>query len=259
MLAGVAVRSSATMRDVRDPAAERIMLPLLRQRWESVAFVHWRYEPRDVQKVLPPYLRVEEIDSSAWVGLVMFVARATRSALPRPRLADFPESNLRTYVTSPGGHRAIWFFSLEVANRAVVLAARSTLGVPYRWASMSVCSGPDTTTYVSRRREDRPVGHRIVVQAGEAIPSDAVSERDRLLTARFRAVPPRGGRILDVPVSHAPWPLQHAEVRSCEQDLTECAGLPATEGAAQALWSPGVDAAIGLPRFSRLVGRSTAP
>src|SRR3712207_7838782 len=65
-------------------------------------------------------------------------------------LSDFPELNVRTYVTS-GGKPGIWFFSLDAANPVAVRLARATFRLPYFDAEMSCRRGGDEVRYRSMR------------------------------------------------------------------------------------------------------------
>lgn len=223
---------------------------MLHQRWDCIAFLHWRYDVAELSRRLPAGLEPEEIDGSAWVGMTPFVARGTRMAgLPFARLGDFPETNLRTYVRTRSGKRAVWFFSLEAASAAAVAAARSLLGVPYHLADMDAQVSPARCRYVSRRGPGG-TGHRIEVRPGPALQGGERAGLADALTARWRGLVPRAGRRLYVPISHAPWPLHRAELVECDQDLLEGTGLPSPRGEPDVLWSPGVDAVIGAPRLA---------
>ena len=98
--------------------------PVMLHRWERLTFLHWRYEPGDVQRLLPPGLEVEPFEGEAWVGLVPFYMRV---ALPHtssvPWLSRFCETNVRTYVRDEHGRSGIWFFSLDAARLGAVVAA----------------------------------------------------------------------------------------------------------------------------------------
>jgi uncharacterized protein YqjF (DUF2071 family) len=225
--------------------------PVIRQRWSSATFLHFRFDPERVQRRVPAGVRVEELDGSAWVSIVAFVAERTRlQGVPAVRFVpDYPETNVRTYVTTRSGERAVWFFSLEADSPAVVAAARSLLRVPYRWASMQVDAEPGRCRYVSRRRRGRPAGHRIEVEVGPALDGAEITELDVDLTARYRAVVPLGGGRLVVPVRHEPWPLHSASAVHLEEDLLDAAGLGAPAASPPDVrWSPGVDAGIGVPQ-----------
>ena len=47
--------------------------PAMHHRWDLLTFLHWRYDPAVVQRLLPPGLTVQTFDGSAWVGLVPFM------------------------------------------------------------------------------------------------------------------------------------------------------------------------------------------
>ena len=47
----------------------------LQNRWEDLTFVHWAYDPDEVQALLPDGLRVDTFEGQAWVSLVPFVMR----------------------------------------------------------------------------------------------------------------------------------------------------------------------------------------
>src|SRR5882672_7174579 len=47
-------------------------VPLMRQRWERLGFLHWAVDPAAVAGLLPPYLEVDTWEGAAYVGLVPF-------------------------------------------------------------------------------------------------------------------------------------------------------------------------------------------
>ena len=70
----------------------------LTQQWQRLTFVHWRYDPADVQAILPDGLTVDTFDGSAWVGLVPFHMIDVRPPfIPTLHpITTFPETNIRT-------------------------------------------------------------------------------------------------------------------------------------------------------------------
>ncbi|HJU52839.1 MAG TPA: DUF2071 domain-containing protein [Acidimicrobiia bacterium] len=50
-------------------------MSLMIQRWESVSFVHWSYEPAQVKALIPRGLMVDTIGDRAWVSLVALFVR----------------------------------------------------------------------------------------------------------------------------------------------------------------------------------------
>jgi len=84
---------------------ERVAWPVAHQRWHTFTFLHWAYDPADVQRLLPADFVVHTHDGLAWVGLTPFVlADFHPPGLPAiPGLSTFPETNLRTYVLNRNG------------------------------------------------------------------------------------------------------------------------------------------------------------
>lgn len=231
---------------------ERVRWPLVRQRWLTMTFLHWRYEPAVVQRLLPEGLSVDTHDGAAWVGLTPFLMADMRGpGLPAvPGLSTFPETNLRTYVLGPDGRDGLWFLSLEADNLATVVGARTGYGVPYHWAAMEV-RRDDPVRYTSRRRPpgDPEVGHRITVSVGEAYDPGELGPLDHFLTGRWRGFTRVGSRLCHAPVQHEPWPLCRAEVVDLDETLTGAAGLPPPRGAPLVHFSPGVrHVSLGPPR-----------
>ncbi len=230
----------------RDPE-ESVKCPLVLQGWRYMTFLHWSYPPAVLKPLLPDGFRPHLWDGAAWVGLTPFLVEGSRPPLlpAVPGLSTFPETNLRTYVIGPDGLDALWFFTLEADSPATVVGARLAFGVPYRWADMSVEVG-DRITYRSTRRSPRsPVGHHIVVEAGEPFAPGEASEQDHFLVSRWRACASVAGRRAYVSVQHQPWPLHRATVHRLDEDLLADAGLPPPGEEPLVHYSPGVDARLG--------------
>ncbi len=240
---------------------EEVPGPVVYQGWRHVTFLHWRYEPDVVQALLPPALTVDVVDGAAWIGLTPFLVEDFRvSGAPAVAgLSSFPETNLRTYVRDPKGGDGLWFLSLDVESLATFGAGRLGLGIPYLAARMRVeatgagdeATGrdgpPATVLYESRRITGGSASHRISVQPGTPM-GDTLSERDAQLIGRWRAYAQPGGRLVQIPVQHEPWPVHSATVIELEQSITDAAGLPPPEGEPLVHYAPGVDARFGPPR-----------
>lgn len=224
----------------------------MRQRWSELVYLHWPYEPADVQRLLPTGVRVDTFDGAAWVGLVPFTMRDIRVAgTPAiPWVSTFAEINVRTYVVDATGRRAVWFFSLDVPRVVPVAVARLVWDLPYCWAAATFESTGDLRRYRSRRR--RPHRRRgaldLTVRVGEPLAPSDQGDLDLWLTARWGLVAGTRRGLRHAAVDHPRWPLQRAEVLHLEQDLVEAAGLPSPSGAPRVLHSPGVPVAVGGPR-----------
>jgi uncharacterized protein YqjF (DUF2071 family) len=230
------------------------------QTWSCLSFLHWSYQPRVVQRLLPHGLRVHRFDGRAWVGVTPFFLEDLRTpvAPALPWFTSFPETNVRTYVVGPDGREGLWFFSLDAARLEPVLVARSTYRLPYMWSEMGVERDGSTVRYRSRRRwpGPTPATSAITVEIGPALRSEELGEFDHYLTARWQLYTTLGPVLARSNVEHEPWPLHRATVAKLEGDLVTAAGLPAPAGEPVVHWSPGVHTRISglrpLGRSSRL-------
>ena len=218
------------------------------QRWDSLTFVHFEYEPADVAALLPAPLRPDCFDGAAWVSLVPFEMQHVRvtGLPPIPGAYRFCETNVRTYVVAPDGTAGVYFFSLDVPSLAVVLAARAAFRLPYQWARMSMERDAATITYRGVRRNNPAIASTVRVTVGDAVASN---ELDRFLTARWGLLTATGDEhVRYTPVEHDPWPLQQATIAELDDTLVAAAGLPAPDNRMVVRYSPGVDVRIGIPR-----------
>ncbi len=231
-------------------APDPLPRPAVVQRWDRLTFVHWRYDPAVVQRILPTGLEVDTFDGEAWVALVPFEMQRVRPPWGPavPYLTTFPETNIRTYVRGPDGGRGVWFSSLEITRILSVGVARSVFHVPYTWARMRIDERGDELGYVSERLWPAPRGARSRVVVRPRGPAEATPLLE-FLTNRWSAyTTDHAGRVLRAPVAHEPWPLRNADLTALDQDLVEAAGLPTPTGEPLVHYSPGVTARVGWAR-----------
>ncbi len=188
--------------------------------------LHWRVTPAVVDALLPPGLRADTFDGSAWASLVPFrmVALTAPPIPPLPYFGTFPETNIRTYVTGPAGP-AVWFLSLDITRLVGVPVARIGFGQPYIWARMAIDRRGDEIRYWCRRRLPGPRGARshVGVRIGSPVVPDAL---DAFLTNRWAAYSLIRNQLHHAAVVHDPWPLHQAEVTVLQDQLGAAAGLP---------------------------------
>jgi uncharacterized protein YqjF (DUF2071 family) len=234
--------------------------------WDELTFLHWRYPPEAVQRVLPEGLEVEPFDGSAWVGLVpFFLGVALPHTSPMPWMSQFAETNVRTYVRGRNGEVGVWFFSLDAARLGAVLTARSWYRLPYFWSHMRLHRIPRPTqaapardgadesgailSYECRRRWPGPLAtSRVAVEVGERFDPSELHELDHFLTARWALFSaPRKG-ISFARAEHAPWPLHRARVLHLDDELVPASGLAPPQGDPIVHWSPRLEVRVGWPR-----------
>ena len=97
--------------------------PIMLQGWRNLTSVHWRFNPVDVQRLLPSHFTVDTFEGDALVGLIPFYMERIRlpHLPPLGRFSTFPETNVRTYIVDQRGRRGVWFMSLDVTRLAPVL------------------------------------------------------------------------------------------------------------------------------------------
>ena len=197
--------------------------------WHDLLFMHWPVSESVLRPLVPPALALDAFDGSAWLSITPFRMSGVRPRfLPSvPLLSNFPELNLRTYVTA-GGKPGIWFFSLDAHNPVAVRLARAAFHLPYFDAKMSCDVAGDEVRYRSVRTHRgasraelaaryRPVGEPFESRTGTL--EDFLTERYCLYGAD------RKGRVLRGDIHHHPWPLQGAEVEIETLAMTEQIGV----------------------------------
>ena len=203
--------------------------------WHDVLFMHWPVPADWLRPLIPPILALDSFDGSAWLGVVPFRMSGVRPRyLPGvPWLSNFPEINLRTYVTYRG-KPGVWFFSLDAHNPVAVRLARATFSLPYFDAKMSSEGEGDGVDYRSVRVHKgapparfvgryRPTGGRFHSAPGTL--ENFLTERYCLYSANGKGDVRRGD------IHHEMWPLQGAEVEVEQMEMTGQIGvvLPPTE------------------------------
>jgi uncharacterized protein YqjF (DUF2071 family) len=199
---------------------------------------------------MPPGVRPDTLDGVTYVGLIPFrmVGAGIAHGPAIPYLGSFLETNVRLYSVDQTGRRGIVFLSLDCDRAAVVVGARTTFGLPYRWARMRYQASGDVHSYDARlRRAGERTGSHVVVRAGRRRQS---TELDDFLSARWGLHVRWWGRTLYVPNHHEVWPVHDAEVLALEDGLVAAAGFPrlAARPPDHVAFSPGVRTVFGFPQ-----------
>jgi uncharacterized protein YqjF (DUF2071 family) len=243
----------ADLQAISSTCQEPVPHPLMLQSWCRLTFLHWRYDPAVMQRLLPDGLVVDVFDGSAWVGLVPFEIYGLRPAgMPAlPWLSHFPETNIRTYAVGPDGSRGVWFFSLDAARWPAVIGARTAYGLPYFWASMRVSRQEGCVRYESRRQWPRRASEStdISIAPGCRYVQAELTELDHFLTARYRLFTMLRGKLGFAPVEHRPWPLARAQALELRESLLGAAGLSRPAGEPLVHYSEDISVRVGAPRI----------
>jgi uncharacterized protein YqjF (DUF2071 family) len=234
------------------PAAPWVMT----QTWNDLLFAHWPLAPDAVRRAVPREFDLDLFDGDAWIGIVPFYMTnvAPRGVPALPRISEFPELNVRTYV-HVGDRPGVYFFSLDAGSRLAVRGARMLLNLPYYVASMRMTPQADGIVYESRREGDsghadlsaryKPTGPTFQPVRGTL--EYFLTERYCLYNLDHR------GRPYRLEIHHPRWPLQHAEAEFTRNTMATAAGfalpdvpplLHFSRRQDMVAWGPS-----GLPRF----------
>jgi uncharacterized protein len=232
------------------PEAPALRRPrILQQGWRDLTFLHWAVDPSDVAHFFPPGVRPDTFEGRTYVGLVPF--RMVDTGLPHgpavPYLGTFLEANIRLYSVDTSGRRGVVFLSLDADRLAVVTAARTVFGLPYRWARMTHVADGNHHTYTSTLRwPGARASVAIGVRTGQLV---ELGPLEHFLTARWGLHISRAGRTWYLPNQHPAWTLHTAELVSFEDEgLLASVGLGhLTNPPDHVAYSPGVPAEFALP------------
>ena len=232
---------------------------LMNQDWRDLTYLHWAVEPGRVAHLMPAGVRPDVLDGRTYVGLVPF--RMVDAGFGRrtsvPWAGTFLETNVRLYSVDERGRRGVVFVSLDTDRLPVVVGARASLNIPYRWARMRhdlrpAPPGRDGVgavhTYSARLRwPGVRARSEVSVRVGERREADAL---DDFVSARWRLHTSVAGRTLLVPNAHEPWALHDVEVLTLDDGLLASVGFDelAERPPDHTAWSPGVHTVFGLPR-----------
>lgn len=176
------------------------------QTWNEHVFLHWPFEPAQLERLLPGSVELETYDGAAWLGVTAFLLTSLRlrGLPPLPGISSFPEVSVRTYVTRYG-KPGLWYFALDAGSTLAVEAAKRVYRLPYARSQMR---------YV---REGSRV-HLESARAGAAFSADyggvgdaftaEPGSLDGFLTERYCIYTEDGGRAYRAELHHPPWRLQ---------------------------------------------------
>jgi uncharacterized protein YqjF (DUF2071 family) len=197
----------------------------MKQTWHDLLFAHWPIPAAAVQPLVPKELTLDSFAGQCWIGIVPFHMKGIRRrGVPAlPGLSQFPELNVRTYVTH-GGKAGVYFFSLDAANLAAVWAARRFYHLPYFHATMSSRELAGDIHYFSRRRQGD------AELRGRYRPVAEVSPRPRgsiehWLTERYCLYTAHARQIYRGDIHHRPWPLQDAQAEFETNTVAAASGV----------------------------------
>jgi len=196
----------------------------MEQTWSDLLFAHWPVSAEILRPLVPHVLSLDMFEGQCWVAVTPFhmTGIRPRGIPPLPGISNFPELNVRTYVTS-GGKPGVYFFSLDAASRAAVWAARATYRLPYFYARMSVEREGDWIAYRSQRNHDAEFQAKYRPRAPIQLRSPGTVEH--WLTERYCLYTVFRNSVFRAEIHHEQWPLQDAEADILGNTMASAAGV----------------------------------
>jgi uncharacterized protein YqjF (DUF2071 family) len=222
------------------------------QRWSNLLFIHRQAKVDAVRALVPASLALDVHEGTAWVSVTPFYLShlRPRGIPPLPWVSEFPELNVRTYVTY-GGKPGVYFFSLDAGNPWAVYGARLLYRLPYFRAAMSVAeSGDGMIEYRSRRthRGAVPAEFQARYRPTGASTHSKPGTLDHWLTERYCLYAhDTARRVYRADIHHRPWSLQPAEVALERDTMASAAGLTISSEPARVSFSRQIDVLVWSP------------
>jgi uncharacterized protein YqjF (DUF2071 family) len=205
---------------------------LLLMRWEQLLFLHWSWDPTEIQKTLPGGLFVDTFDGQAWLGIVpFFMRRVHPRGLPCiPWLSDFLELNVRTYVCNNSGRPGVWFYSLVCNQPFAVEFAKHCFHLNYVHGRMHAQVDQSAIwTYRARRRQMPEAQFRFATTSGPKRETQPGSLEFFLVERYFLFSADRRNRLYYGQVHHRPYRVGPAVVQEWSFHPAAAHGFSAPE------------------------------
>lgn len=230
-------------------------MPVMRQNWRDILFVHWPINPDALRPLVPEPLELDLFEGTAYIGLIPFTMTGVRPVgLPAVAgVSNFHETNVRTYVHTGGRDPGVWFFNLEAASSLAVRLARRLFHLPYHYARMFLeyeasedVETPNSILYAGTRRWPGPLPASYSVRATPLGPVRPATPKtlEHFLVERYVLYTFRNGRLNLGRVHHTPYPLRPANILSLDETLLAAAGIVRPDVAPFAHFSAGVNVEI---------------
>jgi uncharacterized protein YqjF (DUF2071 family) len=220
------------------------------QTWQDLLFLHWTWDPAEIQKTLPPGLFVDTFENKAYLGIVPFFMRHVRPVhFPAiPYFSNFLELNVRTYVYNEYGTPGVWFYSLDCNRLLAVIGARLLFHLPYFFAKMSAQTNDARVIYSSFRRLSKmPQPARFQYEGDNPIFRAEPGTLEFFLIERYIlfAWMKKIRKLYMGQINHMPYPLISTKADAWDNQMLQINGFsPRQSQPDHTLFSPGVTVRI---------------
>jgi uncharacterized protein len=225
---------------------------LMAQRWTNLLFAHWPVPAVALRPLVPGSLPLDSFDGSTWVSIASFYLSHLRAHwLPAlPWISEFPELNVRTYV-SLGGKPGVYFFSLDAGSALAVAGARAIYHLPYFTARMTTTTGTDGVIRYNSQRTDRrgkPAEFSARYRPTGPVARSSPGTLDHWLCERYclYAVD-HAERVYRAEIHHHQWPLQPVDAGIDVNTVASASGIALPANPPRVAFSSLLDVVVWAP------------
>lgn len=201
-------------------------LPVMRQRWQDLLFLHWRYDASVLRPLIPEGLELDTFEGDTYASIVAFRMLGVRPIIapPLPWLSYFNEFNMRLYVRDARGTPGVYFISLDCDRLPAVWLARTFFSLPYLNARIDFVATPEAreghdSFQVSCQRTSQVNECSYSWRTNGDYRIAAPGTLDFFLTERYHFFVRRKGHLQMGEVRHEPY-------RVCVPELIKCGSEP---------------------------------
>ncbi len=200
--------------------------PSLKQNWVGLTFMHWEIDPFHLRRYIPDDLEIDLFEGKAYIGTIPFRMEKVRprSLPPVSFISNFPEFNIRAYVTK-NGKSGVFFLTLDAQSYVTCAYAPIAYSLPYRYAKCDFNKNNlGGYRWYSKRKKDG------VSLEGESFAKGPVLQAkkgsiEEFLFERYCLYVRHKGETCRAYTYHEPWNFRIAEVKIIKNTLTESYNL----------------------------------
>lgn len=221
--------------------------PVMHQTWNDLIFMHWTFDPQDIQKKLPDGLFVDTFEGYGYVSLVAFVMNDIKLSRLTflPGISNYIEVNVRTYVHDRNGNPGVWFYSLDLNSYFASKIAVAAYSLPYIFTPLEEKKEGKRISITGYRKQGNvTMKFSYEPETANYNPIADCNSLDFFLLERYALFTKRWGKLFIGRVYHEPYRISQARIIRYESNLLESHGFHGGKPIDRYHYSPGVSVDI---------------
>ena len=194
----------------------------LNQNWINLTFMHWAADRELLSKYIPKDIELEEFQGKTYIGTIPFRMEKIRPRfLPWvPLISNFPEFNIRTYV-SKNGIPGVLFLTLDAQSRITSSYAPWAYGLPYIYSKGYVHESENNGFDWYSKRVSNGIELKGKSKAKGPLQKARKGSLEEFLFERYSLYVTYKEKTHMAYTCHEPWEFQEAEAEIQINTLTE--------------------------------------